>query len=62
MATKGGVSVAECMLRSGAELSARVRLEKPELVEEAAHRSAGDITHGCCRCLRRRERTRCSRR
>ena len=28
----------------------------------AAHRSAGDITHGCCRCLRRRERTRCSRR
>ncbi len=41
MATKGGVSVAECMLRSGAELSARVRLEKPELVEEAAHRSAG---------------------
>ncbi len=41
MATKGGVTVAECMLRSGAELSARVRLEKPELVEEAAHRSAG---------------------
>ncbi len=41
MATKGGITVAECMLRSGAELSARVRLEKPELVEEAAHRSAG---------------------
>jgi PmbA protein len=41
MATKGGVSVAECLLRSGAELSARVRLDKPELVEEAAHRSAG---------------------
>ncbi len=41
MATKGGVTVAECMLRSGAELSARVRLDKPELVEEAAHRSAG---------------------
>ena len=41
MAMKGGVTVAECMLRSGAELSARVRLEKPELVEEAAHRSAG---------------------
>jgi PmbA protein len=41
MATKGGVTVAECMLRSGAELSARVRLGKPELVEEAAHRSAG---------------------
>lgn len=41
MAKKGGVTVAECMLRSGAELSARVRLDKPELVEEAAHRSAG---------------------
>jgi PmbA protein len=41
MATKGGATVAECMLRSGAELSARVRLGKPELVEEAAHRSAG---------------------
>ena len=41
MATKGGASVAECLLRSGAELSARVRLGKPELVEEAAHRSAG---------------------
>lgn len=41
MATKGGATVAECLLRSGAELSARVRLEKPELVEEAAHRSAG---------------------
>lgn len=41
MATKGGVTVAECLLRSGAELSARVRLDKPELVEEAAHRSAG---------------------
>ena len=41
MATKGGATVAECLLRSGAELSARVRLGKPELVEEAAHRSAG---------------------
>lgn len=41
MATKGGATVAECVLRSGAELSARVRLGKPELVEEAAHRSAG---------------------
>jgi PmbA protein len=41
MAMKGGVTVAECMLRSGAELSARVRLGKPELVEEAGHRSAG---------------------
>jgi len=37
----GGATVAECLLRSGAELSARVRLGKPELVEEAAHRSAG---------------------
>jgi PmbA protein len=41
MATKGGATIAECLLRSGAELSARVRLGKPELVEEAAHRSAG---------------------
>src|SRR4051812_44229679 len=41
MATKGGATVAECTLRSGAELSARVRLGKPELVEEAGHRSAG---------------------
>jgi PmbA protein len=41
MAKDGGVTVAECLLRSGAELSARVRLGKPELVEEAAHRSAG---------------------
>lgn len=41
MATKGGATVAECLLRSGAELSARVRLDKPELVEEAGHRSAG---------------------
>jgi PmbA protein len=41
MATKGGATVAECLLRSGAELSARVRMDKPELVEEAAHRSAG---------------------
>jgi PmbA protein len=41
MATKGGATVAEALLRSGAELSAKVRLGKPELVEEAAHRSAG---------------------
>src|SRR5579884_4374189 len=33
--------VAECMLRSGAELSARVRKGEPELVEEAGTRSAG---------------------
>lgn len=41
MTLAGGATVAECLLRSGAELSARVRLGKPELVEEAAHRSAG---------------------
>jgi PmbA protein len=41
MATKGGATVAECVLRFGAELSAKVRLGKPELVEEAGHRSLG---------------------
>jgi PmbA protein len=41
MATKGGADVAECVLRTGAELSARVRLGEPELVEEAGTRSAG---------------------
>jgi PmbA protein len=41
MATKGGVTVAECILRTGAELSAKVRMGKPELVEEAGNRSAG---------------------
>src|SRR3954465_10344714 len=41
MATKGGATVAECTLRSGAELSAKVRMGQPELVEEAGHRSAG---------------------
>ena len=40
-AMKGGATVAECVLRSGAELSAKVRMGKPELVEEAGHRSAG---------------------
>lgn len=38
---KGGVSVAECVVRSGAELSTRVRLGKPEMVEEAATRGMG---------------------
>ncbi len=33
--------VAECVLRTGAELSARVRKGEPELVEEAGTRSAG---------------------
>jgi PmbA protein len=40
-ATKGGATVAECILRSGAELSAKVRLGEPELVEEAGHHAAG---------------------
>lgn len=40
-ATKGGATVAECIVRSGAELSAKVRLGEPELVEEAGHHSAG---------------------
>ncbi len=39
--TARGATVAECVLRSGAELSAKVRLGAPELVEEAGHRSAG---------------------
>ncbi len=41
MATKGGATVAECVVRSGADLSAKVRMGKPELVEEAGSRSAG---------------------
>jgi PmbA protein len=36
-----GDLVAECVLRSGAELSARIRKGEPELVEEAGTRSAG---------------------
>ncbi len=40
-ATDGGATVAECILRSGAELSAKVRLGEPELVEEAGHHAAG---------------------
>jgi PmbA protein len=40
-AMKGGLSVAECVLRFGRELSAKVRLGKPELVEEAGYRSLG---------------------
>ncbi|MGH7293645.1 MAG: TldD/PmbA family protein, partial [Polyangiaceae bacterium] len=39
---RGGAGlVAECVLRSGAELSAKVRKGEPELVEEAGTRSAG---------------------
>ena len=41
MATARGATVAECVLRTGAELSAKVRLGAPELVEEAGHRAAG---------------------
>ena len=43
MATDRGGSdfVAECVLRSGAELSAKVRMGETELVEEAGTRSAG---------------------
>jgi len=40
-ATRGGATVAECILRNGAELSAKVRLGEPELVEEAGHHAAG---------------------
>ena len=36
-ATKGGATVAECVLRSGAELSAKVRPGAPRLVEGAGH-------------------------
>lgn len=41
MAQDRGATVAECIVRSGAELSVRVRLGEPELVEEAGHRAAG---------------------
>lgn len=36
-----GVDVAEAVARSGSELSAKVRLGEPELIEEAGHRSLG---------------------
>jgi PmbA protein len=40
--SRGGADlVAECVVRTGAELSARVRKGEPELVEEAGTRSAG---------------------
>jgi PmbA protein len=38
-AKNGGADVAEATARSGWELSARIRLGEPELVEEAGHRS-----------------------
>src|SRR6185295_20299998 len=37
----GGVDVAEAIARSGSQLSTKVRMGEPELVEEAAHRSLG---------------------
>jgi PmbA protein len=40
-ALRGGADVAEAIARSGSELSTKVRLDEPELVEEAAHRSLG---------------------
>ncbi|APS00947.1 PmbA protein [Pajaroellobacter abortibovis] len=40
-ALKGGVSVAECVLLSGADLSVRVRMGKTELVEQSTTRSVG---------------------
>ena len=40
-AKAGGADVAEAVARSGSELSTKVRLGEPELVEEAAHRGIG---------------------
>jgi len=40
-ACKGGADVAEAIAGSGSELSTKVRLGNPELVEEAAHKSLG---------------------
>ena len=40
-ARRGGADVAEAIARSGSELSTKVRLGEPELVEEAAHRGLG---------------------
>jgi PmbA protein len=41
MAQARGATVAECVVRFGADLSARVRMGDVELVEEAGHRSMG---------------------
>ena len=35
----GGVEVAEAIARQGSELSIKVRMGEPELVEEAGHRA-----------------------
>ncbi len=40
-ALAGGVDVAEAIARAGSELSTKVRLGEPELVEEAGHRGIG---------------------
>jgi PmbA protein len=40
-ARSAGADVAEAVARSGSQLSTKVRLGEPELVEEAAHRSIG---------------------
>lgn len=40
-ALDGGVDVAEAIARSGSELSAKVRMGEPELIEEASHRGLG---------------------
>ncbi|MDI3282467.1 metallopeptidase TldD-related protein [Polyangium sp. 15x6] len=40
-ARAGGADVAEAIARSGSELSTKVRLGEPELVEEASHKSLG---------------------
>ncbi|WP_437745480.1 metallopeptidase TldD-related protein [Sorangium sp. So ce302] len=40
-ARKGGADVAEAIARSGSELTTKVRLGEPELVEEAVHKGLG---------------------
>jgi PmbA protein len=40
-AMAGGATVAECTVRSGSELSAKVRLGEVELIEEASHSGVG---------------------
>lgn len=46
-ALERGATAAECIVRAGAELSAKVRLGEPEVVEEASHRGAGlRVFHG----------------
>lgn len=40
-ARRGGADVAEAIARSGSDLSTKVRLDTPELVEEATHKGLG---------------------